>query len=81
MSQVTVKLDAALESHIKSAIDRGEVASRDGYVEEALRDRYTRDVRRQKLHDALDRAVADANAGRVTPLEEAFDRILRDLEK
>jgi antitoxin ParD1/3/4 len=81
MPQVTVKLDAVLDSHIQDAIERGETKSRDRYIEDALRDRYLHDLQRQKLHESLDRAIADADAGRVTPLEEAFDRILSDLEK
>jgi len=80
MSQVTVKLDPAIEQHIEGAIRRGEVASRDGYVQQALRDRYARDIKRQRIEDALRRGIADADAGRVTPIDEAFDKILSDLE-
>lgn len=53
MPQVTVKLDAVLDSHIQDAIERGETKSRDRYIEDALRDRYLRDLQRQKLHGLL----------------------------
>jgi len=81
MSQITVKLDPVIEKHIDSAIRRGEAASRDAYVEQALRDRYSRDVKRQRRNEALDLGIADADAGRVTSLEEAFDKILAELGK
>lgn len=80
MSQVTVNLDPAIEQHIDRAVRRGDVGSRDGYVQQALRDRYDCDLRRQHLEDALRRGIADADAGRVTPIDEAFDKILSGLE-
>jgi antitoxin ParD1/3/4 len=80
MSQVTIKLDPAIEEHIGKAIENGEVRSSIAYVEEALADRYRRDLR-SKLDAALDRGIADADAGRVQPLDEAFDRILTELAK
>lgn len=75
MSRVTVKLDPEIEQHIDGAIGRGEASSRDRYVAQALRDRYVRELRRQKLDAALDRGIADAGAGRVKPLDEAFAEI------
>lgn len=79
MSRVTVKLDPEIEQHIDGAISRGEASSRDRYVEQALRDRYVRELRRQRLDAALDRGIADADAGRVTPIDEAFAEILSRL--
>lgn len=80
MSQLTIKLDPALEAHIGKAVENGEVTSSIAYVEQALAEQYRRDLR-SKLDEALDRGIADAEAGRVTPLDEAFDRILADLSK
>lgn len=72
---MTVKLDPAIEQHIDGAISRGEASSRDGDVEQALRDRCVRDLRRQQLHDALERGIADEHAGGVTQIDKAFAEI------
>jgi antitoxin ParD1/3/4 len=66
---------AAIKIGCKKADDeRGTCASSSEVIREALRERYKRQTL-QELDAALDRAIADIEAGRSMPVEQAFAHV------
>lgn len=77
-SEVTIALDGELERFVAEETDRQGFASAGHYVESLLRERLLR-TRFESLDEALSRGLADAEAGRVIPLEAAFERLQGEL--
>ena len=77
--QMTLTLTEELERFVREEARRGSYASNSEYVRDLIRERYVQERERAKklkaLDDALARGIADAEAGRVTPLDEAFKRL------
>jgi antitoxin ParD1/3/4 len=74
--QMTLTLTAELEQFVREEVKRGAFASSSEYVRELVRERYLKERDRtaklQALDAALARGIADAEAGRTVPLDEAF---------
>ena len=72
--QVTVTLESDLEAFVRSEVDRGEFSSSSDYIQQMLRQRFEQDRQRRldELHTALDRGIADADAGRVKSVDATF---------
>lgn len=81
--QMTLTLTPELESFVREEAQRGAFASSSEYVRDMLRARYRAERDRAEklkaLDDALAKGIADANAGRVIPLERAFKRLRAEL--
>jgi antitoxin ParD1/3/4 len=81
--QMTLTVTPELEKFVREEARRGAFASSSEYVRDMLRARYlaekNRDERLKALDNALARGIADANAGRVIPLEQAFKRLRKEL--
>jgi antitoxin ParD1/3/4 len=79
--QMTLTLTSELEQFVRDEVKRGAFASSSEYVRNLVRDRQERDraAKLQALEAALARGLADAEAGRVAPLEEAFKRLHSEL--
>jgi antitoxin ParD1/3/4 len=81
--QMTLTLTPELENFVREEARRGAFASSSEYVRDMLRARYREETDRaaklKALDEALARGVADANAGRVIPLELAFNRLREEL--
>lgn len=77
--QMTVTLTRELEQYVRDQVKGGAFATPSEYIRDLVRARYLADQDREaKLRDldaALARGIADADAGRVTPIREAFARI------
>jgi antitoxin ParD1/3/4 len=77
--QMTVTLTGELERFVRDEVRRGAYASSSEYIRDLLRERYRRERDReaalQTLDAALARGIADADAGRVMPVGEAFQRV------
>lgn len=82
--QMTITLTDELEQFVRQEVNEGTFASNSEYIRELVRERYRkkmdRDEKMKTLNAALDRGMADSAAGRVTPLEEAFDKIKAAIE-
>lgn len=82
--QMTLTLTPELEQFVRDEVKRGAFASSSEYVRALVRDRYARerdrDEKLAKLDEALARGIADADAGRVIPVAEAFDRLRAELK-
>ena len=81
--QMTLTLTPELENFVREEAKRGAFASSSEYVRDMLRVRYRaqkdRAEKLRALDEALAKGIADANAGRVIPLEAAFKRLREEL--
>jgi antitoxin ParD1/3/4 len=81
--QMTLTLTPELERFVRDEVRRGAFASSSEYVRDLVRERYLKERDRAAkliaLDAALARGIADAEAGRVMPLSEAFARLRADL--
>ncbi|MGK9055156.1 ribbon-helix-helix domain-containing protein [Neorhizobium petrolearium] len=75
--KVTVTLEPDIEEYVDAMVKHGAAASTEDYVNTVLRERYEKDL--QEFLDALDEGIEDAEAGRFTSVEEAFEMIRREL--
>lgn len=72
--QMSITLTPALEKLVRDEVDRGSYASSSEVIREALRERYKRQ-KREDLDAALDRGIADVEAGRFMPVTKAFTHV------
>lgn len=81
--QMTLTLTEELERFVRDEVRRGAFASSSEYVRDLVRERYLRERDRTEklkaLDAALERGIADAEAGRTMPLDEAFRRLRAEL--
>lgn len=82
--QMTLTLTPELEQFVREETRRGAFASNSEYIRTLVRERYVkaneRAAKLESLDKALARGLADAEAGRVVPLEEAFRRLRAELQ-
>ena len=82
--QMTLTLTSELEQFVRDEVQRGAFASSSEYVRDLVRERYRKERDRaaklQALDKALARGIADAKAGRVMPVDEAFRRLRAELD-
>lgn len=81
--QMTLTLTGELEQFVRDEVKKGAFASSSEYVRDLIRERYLkareREAKLRALDEALARGIADAEAGRVVPVSEAFRRIRAEL--
>lgn len=81
--QMTLTLTRELEQFVREEVRRGAYASSSEYIRDLLRERYLKERDRaahlETLDAALKRGLADAEAGRTLPLDEAFRRLREEL--
>jgi antitoxin ParD1/3/4 len=81
--QMTLTLTEELEQFVREEVRRGAFASSSEYVRSLVRENYLRQRYKEEklrtLDEALARGLADAEAGRVMPLDEAFRRLREEL--
>lgn len=81
--QMTLTLTEELEQFVREEARRGAYASNSEYVRDLIRERYIRErdhaEKLKALDEALARGIADADAGRVMPIDEAFKRLRASL--
>jgi antitoxin ParD1/3/4 len=79
----SISLTQDMEDAIQRRLATGRYASDDEVIRAALRvlerDDNERAQKLALLNEALSRGIADAEAGRVMPLEEAFARIRKEI--
>lgn len=81
--QMTLTFTPELERFVREEVRRGAFASSSEYVRDLVRDRFLKERERAEKLAALDaalaRGVADAEAGRTLPLDEALRRLRTEL--
>jgi len=82
--QMTLTLTSELEQFVRDEVKRGAFATSSEYVRDLVRERYLKEKERAAKLKALDaallRGIADAEAGRTMPIEEAFARLRKELD-
>ena len=73
-------LDEVLEKYVTDLVDSGLYNSRDDVLRDGVRFMHSRDTRLADLHASIMRSIADADAGRTMPLDEAFDEVRAQLK-
>lgn len=76
----SVDLGPQLESAVNDLVERGRYGSKSEVLREGVRLVEEREARLAALHAAIDAGLADADAGRTMPAEEAFDAVEAELE-
>ena len=82
--QMTLTLTSELEQFVRDEVKRGAFATSSEYVRDLVRERYLKEKERtarlQALEAALLRGIADAEAGRSIPIDDAFARLRKELD-
>ena len=82
--QMTLTLTGELEQFVRDEVKRGAFASSSEYVRDLVRERYLKErdhaAKLKALDAALSRGIADSEAGRTMPLDEAFKRLREELD-
>ena len=76
----TAELDVQAQELVAELVKSGRYSSADEAVKEGLRLLTAQEGKRADLHAAIDRGIADADAGRVKPAEEVFGRLIAKYE-
>jgi antitoxin ParD1/3/4 len=83
--QMTLTLTSELEQFVKEEVKKRAYASSSEYVRDLVRERYLQEKEKADklaaLDRALDRGIADAEAGRIMDVEDAFRRLRSELSK
>lgn len=81
--QMTVTLTKELEQFVRDQVQGGAFATPSEYIRDLVRGRYLaerdREAKLRVLDAALAEGIADAEAGRVVPVRDAFARIRKAL--
>lgn len=72
---ISVDLGPQLEEFVAQLVSKGRYNSKSEVLREGLRLVQEREAKLAALDAALARGIADAEAGRVKPAEEVFDRL------
>jgi antitoxin ParD1/3/4 len=82
--QMTLTLTGELEQFVRDEVKRGAYATSSEYVRDLVRERYLKQRERAERQQALDaallRGIADVEAGRTQPLDEAFVKLRKELD-
>ncbi len=79
MATMNVSVPDLMRDWVQSRVDNGRYASASDYVRDLIRKDQAELIHGEELLASLDKAlaqaIADDDAGRVTPAEEVFDRL------
>lgn len=76
---ISADLGNHLEDYVTELVTKGRYNSKSEVLREGVRLVQEREKRLEALDAALARGVEDVKAGRTMPLDEAFDRLRREL--
>ena len=77
---ISADLGEQLEAFVSKMVSSGRYNSKSEVLREGVRLIQERETRLAALTASLERGLADAEAGRVMPLDEAFERLRARLE-
>jgi antitoxin ParD1/3/4 len=72
---ISAELGAQLEAFVNRMVESGRYNSKSEVLREGVRIIQDRETRLAAMHASIARGLADVDAGRVTPMEEVFDRL------
>jgi antitoxin ParD1/3/4 len=70
---ISAELGAQLEAFVNKLVESGRYNSKSEVLREGVRIIQDREARLAEINASIARGIADADAGRVTPMEEVFD--------
>ena len=76
----TIELEEDDEAFVTSLVAAGLYESPGAVIQQAVKLVRLQEERRAEFHAAIARGIADADAGRVTPAEEVFARLIAKYE-
>jgi antitoxin ParD1/3/4 len=76
-----VDLDDDVAEAVARLVETGRYASETEALRQSVRLLEAYEAKRDALDAAIAQGLADADAGRVVPLDEAFDRVMKRLEQ
>jgi antitoxin ParD1/3/4 len=77
---ISVELGEPLERFVESMVKEGRYNSKSEILREGVRIIQEREARLAALDAMIARGLADADAGRVVPVDEAFDELEAELK-
>jgi len=77
---ISADLGNHLEEYVNELVTKGRYNSKSEVLREGVRLVQEREAKLAALDAAIARGIADADAGRVMPLDEAFDRLRQELK-
>jgi antitoxin ParD1/3/4 len=77
---ISADLGNHLEEYVNELVTKGRYNSKSEVLREGVRLVQEREAKLAALDAAIARGIADADAGRVIPLDEAFDRLRQELK-
>jgi antitoxin ParD1/3/4 len=77
---ISADLGTTLETYVDALVEKGRYGSKSEVIREGIRLVQERESRLAALDAAIELGLADAEAGRVTPAEEVFDRLIAKYE-
>jgi antitoxin ParD1/3/4 len=77
----SVNLGEQLESFITEAVTNGRYGSRSEVLREGVRLVQEREAKWARFDAEIQKGIDDVEAGRMVPLDEAFDRVLDRIRK
>jgi antitoxin ParD1/3/4 len=77
---ISADLGTPLEEYVNQLVSKGRYNSKSEVLREGVRLVQEREAKLAVLDAAIARGLADVEAGRVMPLDEAFDRLRQKLK-
>ena len=77
---ISADLGQTLETYVDALVEKGRYGSKSEVIREGVRLVQEREARLAALDAAIELGLADAEAGRTTPAEEVFDRLIAKYE-
>lgn len=72
---ISAELGSQLEAFVTQLVETGRYNSKSEVLREGVRIIQDRETRLAAMHAAIKRGLADADAGRVRPMDEVFDEL------
>jgi antitoxin ParD1/3/4 len=77
---ISADLGQTLETYVETLVAKGRYNSKSEVIREGIRLVQERESRLAALDAAIELGLADAEAGRLTPADEVFDRLVAKYE-
>ena len=77
---ISAELGSQLEAFVTQLVEIGRYNSKSEVLREGVRIIQDRETRLAAMHAAIERGLADADAGRVRPMGEVFDELDAELD-
>lgn len=77
---ISADLGTTLETYVDALVEKGRYGSKSEVIREGIRLVQERESRLAALDAALELGLADAEAGRLTPADEVFDKLIAKYE-